>query len=539
MDSEAFRVYGKQMVDIVADYWDSMRERKPLPDVQPGFMKDLIPSEPPVKGEEWSEIFKDIESVALNGNTNWHHPHFFAYFPTALSYPAIMADILSGGMASIGFTWKSSPSMTELEMSMMDWLVKALQLPTYFLNSDDGPGAGIIQNTASDATLVAILSARARAVKKISDALSHRSCPTNLKNGDNTILSLTNNIASIFIDKLELIKKKVINSIGYKDDEVNITNPDITTFEAHNPSLFGKLVAYCSDQAHSSIDKGAMLAGVRLRKLKSSINSKTKNYTINGDVLREAIKEDIASGLVPFILIATVGTTNSCAVDPLEELGPICNEYGIWLHIDGAYAGSFSLLPECKYLINGIEFADSFNFNLHKAMAVNFDCSPMWFKDASEAIGYFNVDPLYLKHEHQTTSFDYRHLQIALGRRFRSLKMWFVFRSMGIEGLQEFLRKQVELGKYFHDILSKDSRFEIIVPQHLGLTCFRIKDSTNEMNEKLYNKIDSDRRIHLTPSKIHNMYFLRFVVCSQLTTKEDIQFAYDVIVELYNKLLKE
>ncbi|CEF65355.1 Aromatic-L-amino-acid decarboxylase [Strongyloides ratti] len=539
MDSEAFRIYGKQMIDIVADYWESMRERKPLPDVQPGFMKDLIPSEPPIKGEEWKEIFKDIESVALQGNTNWHHPHFFAYFPTALSYPSIMADILSGGIASIGFSWKSSPSMTELEMAMTDWLIKAFQFPTYFLNSDDGHGAGIIQNTASDATLVAILSARARAVKKISDTLRYQSSSKNINNEDNVILLLKNNITSIFIDKLEILKKKIIyNTNGKECNENILENNDITTFEAHNPSLFEKLVAYCSDQAHSSIDKGAMLAGVRLRKLKSSIDNKTKNYTINSDTLKKAIQEDINSGLVPFILIATVGTTNTCAVDPLSELGPICNENNIWLHVDGAYAISFALLPECKYLINGIEYADSFNFNVHKAMAVNFDCSPMWFKDASEAIAYFNVDPVYLKHEHQTNSFDYRHLQIALGRRFRSLKLWFVFRNMGIEGLQKFLRKQIELGDYFHDILIKDNRFEIIVPHHLGLTCFKIKDSTNEINERLYTEIDKDRRIHLVPSKINGIYFLRFVVCSQLTTKEDILFAYNVIVEIYNKIIQ-
>uniref|UniRef100_A0A0K0DXG0 Aromatic-L-amino-acid decarboxylase n=1 Tax=Strongyloides stercoralis TaxID=6248 RepID=A0A0K0DXG0_STRER len=539
MDSEAFRVYGKQMIDIVADYWDSMRDRKPLPNVQPGFMKDLIPSEPPIKGEEWKEIFKDIEDVVLQGNTNWHHPHFFAYFPTALSYPSIMGDILSGGIASIGFSWKSSPSMTELEMAMTDWLIKAFKLPTYFLNSDNGPGAGIIQNTASDATLVAILSARARAVKKLSDALRHQSSSTKMSDEDNVILLLKNNITTIFLDKLEMLKKKIIDNFGNKEYKNNPSDNNIITFEAHNPSLFENLVAYCSDQAHSSVDKGAMLAGVRLRKLKSSIDNKTKNYTISPDILNEAIEKDINSGLIPFILIATVGTTNTCAIDPLSELGPICNKNNIWLHVDGAYAISFALLPECKYLIDGIEYVDSFNFNLHKAMPVNFDCSPMWFKDASEAIAYFNVDPIYLKHEYQTNSYDYRHLQIALGRRFRSLKLWFVFRNMGVEGLQQFLRKQIELGDYFYELLSKDDRFEIIVPHHLGLTCFKIKDSKNEINESLYNEIDKDRRIHLVPSKINGIYFLRFVVCSQLTTKEDIQFAYNVIVEIYKKILNK
>lgn len=164
MDSEAFRKHGKEMVDFVADYWDSLRDRKPLPDCKPGYIWDMVPPNPPSSPEEWSKIFSDLEPVVVDKNTHWHQPHFFAYFSTACSYPSLMADMLSGALSSIGFTWKSSPSMTELEMVTTDWIAKSIGLPDIFLNSNPGPGAGIIQSTASDATFVAILSARARAV---------------------------------------------------------------------------------------------------------------------------------------------------------------------------------------------------------------------------------------------------------------------------------------------------------------------------------------------------------------------------------------
>jgi aromatic-L-amino-acid decarboxylase len=496
MDSEAFRKHGKEMVDLVADYWDSLRDRQPLPDVKPGFIWDLVPNSPPESPEEWSKILADVDPVVLQNNTNWHHPHFFAYFSTACSYPAIMGDILSGGISSIGFTWKSSPSMTELEMVMTDWLAKSIGLPEHFLNSHPGPGAGIIQSTASDATFVALLSARARAVSSY----------------------------------------KENNLIKSPPPPQSAEDDPVVTFGNHDPSIISKLVAYCSDQAHSSVDKGIMLAAVKMRKLKSIIGGRHNNYIVETQTLEAAIREDRARGLIPFIYVATVGTTNTCAVDQVAALGPICKRENIWLHVDAAYAGSFALCPEYRYLVDGFEFVDSFNFNPHKAMQINFDCSPMWFKDAKEATTYFNVEAEYLRHEYQAVASDYRHLQIALGRRFRSLKIWFVLRSMGIEKIQETLRQRVKLAEEFADLISHDKNFEIIVPTHLGLVCFRYKGD-NAINEKLVNIINDDRRIHLVPAKINGVFFLRLAICSNLTNSKDIQFAYHVIKDLLPKVL--
>ncbi|KAL6734664.1 hypothetical protein Aduo_005178 [Ancylostoma duodenale] len=318
MNAEDFRKHGKEMVDFVADFWENIRERQPLPDVKPGYISAVVPKDPPAHPEDWRTIFGDLEDVVMKGNTYWHHPHFFAYFPTACSYPAIMADILSGGIAGIGFTWKSGPAMTELEMATLDWLVDVLGLPEHFKNSHPGSGTGIIQNTASDATMIAIMTARARAVEA-------------LKNESNSLFSWM--ASTEFGKSVKGILTKVRQNT-IEEEESGIIYPYY-----HDPAVFEKLIAYCSDQAHSSVEKGAMLCGVKLRKLKTTLDPELKNHNVTKEVLEGAIKEDRARGLIPFILIATMGTTSSCSIDRLDSLGPICDREQIWLHVDAAYAG--------------------------------------------------------------------------------------------------------------------------------------------------------------------------------------------------------
>ncbi|KAK5972163.1 aromatic-L-amino-acid decarboxylase [Trichostrongylus colubriformis] len=231
MNSDEFRTYGKEMVDFVADFWRDLRQRQPLPDVKPGYISEVVPAHPPSQPEEWATIFKDLETVVMKGNTYWHHPHFFAYFPTACSYPAIMADILSGGLAGIGFTWNSGPAMTELEMATLDWLVEVLGLPEHFKNSHPGTGCGIIQNTASDATMIAILTARARAVEAV-------------KSESNTLLSWMAN--SELGKTVKNVLARVRQSSTTEDDS------GIITPYFHDPVVFEKLIAYCSDQVGQS-----------------------------------------------------------------------------------------------------------------------------------------------------------------------------------------------------------------------------------------------------------------------------------------------
>uniref|UniRef100_A0A4W4E6X6 Aromatic-L-amino-acid decarboxylase n=1 Tax=Electrophorus electricus TaxID=8005 RepID=A0A4W4E6X6_ELEEL len=476
MDITEFRKRGKEMVDYVADYLETIEQRQVYPDVEPGYLRSLIPEEAPDEPEAYEDVIQDIERVIMPGVTHWHSPFFFAYFPTASSFPAMLADMLCGAIGCIGFSWAASPACTELETVMLDWLGKMLRLPKDFLAGTEGQGGGVIQGTASEATLVALLAARSRIVKQI---------------------------------------------------------------QAHDPQrseveIISKLVAYSSDQAHSSVERAGLIGGVRMKKM-----STDGKFAVCGETFRKTLEEDKASGLIPFYFCATLGTTPSCAFDRITELGPICNAEGMWMHIDAAYAGSAFICPEFRPLLDGVEFADSFNFNPHKWLLVNFDCSTMWVKRRADIIGAFKMDPLYLKHDHQESGLvtDYRHWQIPLGRRFRSLKLWFVFRMYGLRGLQAYIRKHVGLAKEFERLVRNDERFEICADVVLGLVCFRLKGS-NELNELLLRRINGARRVHLVPCQLAGAFVLRFAVCSRTTESRHAQEAWRHISELASELLR-
>ncbi|CAH1272841.1 DDC [Branchiostoma lanceolatum] len=362
----------------------------------------------------------------------------------------------------------ASPACTELETVVLDWLGKMLQLPECFLAGTSGEGGGVIQGTASEATLVALLAARSKALQK------------------------------------------------FKTEHSDMSDHDI----------MGKLVIYTSDQAHSSVERAAMLGAVKCRKLQTD-----EALALTGAVLQAAIQEDKAKGLLPFLVVATLGTTPSCAFDNLQELGPVCREEVMWLHVDAAYAGSAFICPEYRPLLDGVEFADSFNFNPHKWMRVNFDCSAMWIRNRADIVDAFNLDPLYLKHDNQGLVTDYRHWQIPLGRRFRSLKLWFVLRMFGVKGLQDHIRKQIGLAKEFEALVRSDERFEVTAKVVMGLVCFRLKGS-NEVNEQLLKKINDGKKIHLVPSQVRGTFFLRFAVCAATTSSDDIAFAWEIISQL-------
>ncbi|XP_053206409.1 aromatic-L-amino-acid decarboxylase-like [Panonychus citri] len=469
MDSNQFREASKQLVDYVCDYLDNIRDRPVLPSVEPFYLEKLLPDSAPEQGETWPEIFKDIEKLIMPGMTHWHSPRFHAYFPTANSYPSILADILTGALGCIGFSWIASPACTELEMSMMDWLGKMLNLPEEFLFSSGGNGGGVIQGTASEATLVTMLAARSEALGKMSN----------------------------------------------------------------ETKSLDKLVAYCSTQSHSSVERAGLLAAVKISGLEPD-----ENLSLRGSTLLEAIQSDRAKGLIPFFVVATLGTTNSCAFDNITEIGKICQQEGIWMHIDAAYAGSAFICPEYQHYLNGVEFADSFNMNPHKWLLINFDCSALWLKNRNLLAGAFNVDPLYLKHDKQGQVPDYRHWQIPLGRRFRSLKMWFVLRIYGVKGLQEYIRKHVKLAHDFEDLLKTDQRFEITNPVVLGLVCFRLKGS-DELNEKYVKTINDHKKIFITPCRINGQYIIRFAICARSTEIQDIHFSWNELKSVADQMLTE
>ncbi|XP_065332534.1 aromatic-L-amino-acid decarboxylase-like [Cloeon dipterum] len=475
MDSSEFKEFSKSMADFIANYLDNIRQRHVLSTVEPGYIRNLLPVAAPEEGEKWQAVMDDLEKVIMPGVTHWHHPQFHAYFPTANSYPAIVADMLSGAIACLGFSWITSPACTELEMVMLDWLGKMIDLPADFLSGSNGNGGGVIQGTASEATLVALLGAKAKVLKKIDE---------------------------------------------------------LTPNTSNDEGVAAKLVAYCSEHAHSSVERAGLLSGVIMRAVPAE-----DDYRLRGDALRAFIREDKQAGLIPFFAVATLGTTNCCAFDDLDEIGTVCRDEDVWLHVDAAYAGSAFICPEFRPLMKGVEKADSFNFNPHKWMLVNFDCAAMWLKEPSYVVKPYGVDAAYLKHNHQGTIVpDFRNWQIPFGRRFRSLKLWFVLRIYGVKGLQAYIRKQVALAKQFEGLVLQDSRFELVCPASMGLVCFGLK-GRNELNEILLKKINSHGRIYMVPSQIRDKYFLRMAVCSRFCQPADMELAFHEVALLATELL--
>ncbi|XP_008553532.1 3,4-dihydroxyphenylacetaldehyde synthase-like [Microplitis demolitor] len=465
MDPVEFKEFAKAVIDKIVDYEENLRDRKVIPDVEPGYLSKLVPKEAPEKGESWKEVFDDIERVILPGAMHWKSPNFHAYFPSPNSYPSVVGELLSAGIGGIGFSWLSSPVMTELEVVTMNWLGKMLGLPEEFLNCSQGPGGGVIQGSASEATLIGLLTAKELTVRRI--------------------------------------KKE---------------NPDMD-----EAMIKTKLVAYTSNQSNSSVEKAGLLGSMPMRLLPVD-----ENCSLRGATLMEAIEKDRKAGLIPCYVVATLGTTGTCAFDNLEELGPICNENNMWLHIDAAYAGSALICPEYRYLMPGIKYADSFNFSPHKWLLTNFDCSVLWVKNSRSLIEAFTIERIYLAHDFISSSPDYRHWQIPLGRRFRSLKLWFVLRIYGVSGLQKYIRDSINLAKIFELQVKSDNRFEIVTERTLGLVCFRMKGE-NSLTRNLYDCLLKRKLIFLTPATYQDKLILRFATCGRLSVQEDIEFAWNEI----------
>ncbi|NXL47589.1 DDC decarboxylase, partial [Podilymbus podiceps] len=469
MDAAEFRKRGKEMVDYIADYLEKIDKRQVFPDVEPGYLRPLIPDCAPQDPESFEDVFKDIEKIIMPGVTHWHSPYFFAYFPAASSFPALLADMLCGGIGCVGFSWAASPACTELETVMLDWLGKMINLPEEFLAGTDGQGGGVIQ-----------------------------------------------------------VRGDMKNEYGCVCGLYDFVKP------SHQNTNKGEILFFFFFFSCQMVERAALIGGVKMKNVSSD-----DTFSVCGSALKKVLDEDKAAGLIPFFFCATLGTTPCCSFDRLLELGPICNKENIWMHIDAAYAGSAFICPEFRHLLNGVEFADSFNFNPHKWLLVNFDCSAMWVKKRSFLTGAFKLEPLYLQHHHQESGLvtDYRHWQIPLGRRFRSLKLWFVLRMYGVTGLQEHIRKHVRLSHQFEHFVLRDERFEICAEVVLGLVCFRLKGS-NELNKALLKSINEAKKIHLVPCHLREKFVLRFAICSRTVESTHVNFAWQHISQLATDLLK-
>ncbi|XP_043275547.1 aromatic-L-amino-acid decarboxylase-like [Venturia canescens] len=474
MDSKGFSDFGKAAIDYIIEYTEGIRDRDVLPSVEPGYLSKLMPTEAPEKAETWQEVLEDVERVIMPGITHWSSPHFHAYYPAANSYPALVGEMIASAIGSVGFSWIASPAATELEVITMNWLGKMIGLPEEFLSCSKGPGGGVIQGSASEATLIALLAAKERTVRRL---------------------------------------KKL-----HPEMDENIIKM--------------KLVAYTSDQSNSSVEKSGILGSMPMRLLPTD-----ENCSLRGSTLLEAIKSDEKNGLIPCYVVATLGTTGTCAFDNLNELGPVCNDNNLWLHIDAAYAGAAFVCPEYRYLMAGIQYADSYNFNPHKWLLVNFDCSAMWVKDSRWLIDAFNVDRIYLNHDKQGLAPDYRHWQIPLGRRFRALKLWCVMRLYGIEGLQKHIKHGIELAGKFEEMVRKDDRFEIITEPALSLVCFRVKGD-NSLTKQLVERLMARKRIYVIVATYREKLIIRFTICSRFCQLEDIQYAWAEITSQTKEILE-
>jgi aromatic-L-amino-acid decarboxylase len=469
MTVEQFRQYGKLVVDWVADYYQSIESLPVLSKVQPGHIRQLLPPGPPEHGEAFESLLNDVHNVILPGVTHWQSPNFFAYFPANASGPAILGDLVSSALGVQGMLWATSPACTELETHVLDWLVGMLGLPEKFLSSN--AGGGVIQDTASSATLCAMLAARERA----------------------------------------------------------------TDYTTNLQGATRKLVAYTSSHAHSSLEKAAMIAGIGLDNLR--LIEVDDSFAMSIEALRKELDKDLKAGLVPFFVCGTVGTTSSNAIDPLPEIAAACRKHNLWFHVDAAMSGTAALCPEFRHFQQGVEHADSYCFNPHKWMFTNFDCDCFYVADRNALIKTLSILPEYLKNRATESGavFDYRDWQIPLGRRFRSLKLWFVIRHYGVEGLRFHVRRHVALAQKFAEWVKGDDRFEILAPVPLNLVCFRYRGSDDD-NQRLMDRLNQSGDLYLTHTRLKDRLVLRFCVGQTNTEERHLQRAWHRIQEEAAKL---
>lgn len=308
-----------------------------------------------------------------------------------------------------------------------------------------------------------------------------------------------------------------------------------TNYRSNRQGCRGRLVAYTSNQAHSSIEKAAMVCGIGLDNLR--LIAVDERFAMRPDALAAQIEKDRKAGLTPFFVSATVGTTSSNALDPLPEIAAICAENNLWFHVDAAMSGTAALCPELRYIQNGVELADSYTFNPHKWMFTNFDCNCFYVADRKSLIDTLSILPEYLRNQATASGavIDYRDWHIPLGRRFRALKLWFVIRYYGVEGLQFHVRRHVELAQKFLEWVKQDERFEVAAPAPLNLVCFRHRGG-DENNEKLMQRLNSSGDLYLTHTRLDGKFTLRFCVGQANTEERHVARAWQRIQQETEKI---
>jgi aromatic-L-amino-acid/L-tryptophan decarboxylase len=465
MTPDEFRKHAHELVEWMASYMENVGKYPVKSQVRPGEIFNRIPGKPPLKPEPFNLLMTDLEEIIMPGITHWQSPDFFAYFPANTSPPSVLAEMIIATLGAQCMNWETSPAAAELEEKMMIWLRDMIGLPAIF--------EGVIQDTASTATLAAIITAREKA----------------------------------------------------------------TAFTANNDGInSGRILrVYCSEQAHSSVEKGVKISGIGRKNLvKIPVR---EDFSMDPEKLGEAISLDKKNGYLPCCVIATIGTTGTTAIDPLRPIGEICSKNHIWLHVDAAMAGTALILPEFQWMLDGREYISSFLFNPHKWMFTNFDCTAFFTKDAESLIRTFEIQPEYLKTRTRGKVNDYRDWGIPLGRRFRALKLWSVIRSYGTEGIQEKIRQHIQFTAKLKEMILQEKDFEILAPVVINVVCFRYAPDGNEenrlngLNEKLNHILNDSGKIYLSHTVVNGKYTLRMVTGQTNVTFDNVEKAWALIMQ--------
>ena len=464
-----FAGWGRRVADWAADYHQTLRQRPVRAQVKPGEILNALPEAPPELAEEMEKIFADFEKIVLPGMTHWQHPRFFAYFPANASPPSMLAEYLVTAMAAQCMLWQTSPAATEMETRMMDWLRQAVGLPGSF--------TGVIQDSASTATLAAVLTMRERAL----------------------------------------------------------------SWDGNKAGLSGqpRLRVYSSNEVHTSIDRAIWISGIGQDNL-VRIPVLGPHRSMDPDALRAAIEADLAAGFRPAGIIACTGGTGVGASDDVGAVVTVAKDFGLYVHLDAAWAGAAMIVPEYRELWEGVDGVDSMVFNPHKWLGAQFDCSAHFVRDPEDLVRTLAIRPEYLKTHGHDGIVNYSEWSVPLGRRFRALKLWFLMRSYGLEGLRGRLRNHVDWSAALAERLRAEPDFEITSEPVLSLFSFRFAPESakdlDTLNQCLVDTINDDGRIYLTQTLLDGAKVVRFQVGQFDCTQEDVAFAFDVITEIARNL---
>lgn len=463
--AEEFRSQAHRLVDWIAGYLEGSERYPVLARVKPGEVRASLPASPPTSAEPLAAILADVERLIVPGLTHWNHPGFFAYFANSSPAPAILAEALAATFNANGMLWKTAPAVTELELLVLDWLRQMLGLP---------PGLfGVIQDTASVSTLVALAAAREA----------------------------------------------------------------VPGLEVRRRGLCGprRLRMYASEQAHSSVEKAGIVLGIGqegLRKIPADAE-----FRMDPSALARAVAEDRAAGWTPFAVTATVGTTSTTSVDPVPAIADVCQGEGLWLHVDTAYGGSAAVVPEMRWVLEGCERADSLVVNPHKWLFVPVDLSVLFTRKPDVVRAAFSLVPEYLRTAEEAVAPNLMDYGVSLGRRFRALKLWMVIRAFGTEGLAARIREHIRLARLFHSWVSADRAFEIAAPMPFSVVCFRARfdgvpaEEADRRNEMLMEAVNATGEAYLSHTKLHGRTVLRLAVGNLRTEERHVRRAWELLRE--------